>query len=113
MGIKSVNSMINVILKAVDKCDGLHTVNKECGLQAGKLTEHMAALSAATGQVYQKCPSAAVPNGKMMGPIAAPVMCTVDLKNTAKGLFKAVKGSRRTTTSAMVTTIRGNAPAIS
>jgi hypothetical protein len=89
--VKSVNSMINVILKAVDKCDQLNTKNKECGMQASQLTEHTAALTAAAAQVYQKCPAAAVPNGQHLGPIAAPVMCTVDLKNTAKGLFKAIK----------------------
>merc|ERR550537_268348 len=53
--VKSVNSMINVILKAVNKCDGLHTANKACALKASGLTEHTAALSAAAGMAYNKC----------------------------------------------------------
>merc|ERR1719440_649933 len=89
--VKATNSMINVILKAVDKCDGLNTVNKECGLQASKLTENTAGLTAAVTNVYQKCPEAGKIAGAAMGPIASPVMCTVDLKNTAKGLFAAIK----------------------
>merc|ERR1712080_228906 len=74
-----------------NQCDGLHAANKECGMQASQLTEHTAALSAAAAQVAQKCPAAALANGGGLGPLASPVMCTVDLKNTAKGLFKAVK----------------------
>jgi len=91
--VKSVNSMINVILKAVNKCDGLHTANKACALKASGLTEHTAALSAAAGMAYQKCPSL-FGKGKApaaMGAIAAPVMCTVDIKNTAKHLFHVTK----------------------
>merc|ERR1711988_9442 len=91
--VKSVNSMINVILKAINKCDGLHTANKACALKASGLTEHTAALSAAAGMAYQKCPSlfgqAKAPAA--MGAIAAPVMCTVDIKNTAKHLFHVTK----------------------
>jgi len=89
--IKSVNSMINVILGAVDKCDALHTVNKDCGLQAGKMTEYIAGLTAAAGVTAQKCPHPAPNNPVAMGALASPVLCTVSLKNTAKHLFKAVK----------------------
>jgi hypothetical protein len=94
--VKATNGMINVILKAVDKCDGLHTANKECGLEAGKLTKHISGLAASAAIVAQKCP-ADVKEPKAMGTIAAPVMCTIDLKNTLKQLFKAVKHLRRST----------------
>jgi hypothetical protein len=94
--IKATNGMINVILKAVDKCHGLHTANKKCGLEAGKLSKHVAGLAASAGIVAQKCPKdSKEPAG--MGTIAAPVMCTIDLKNTLKQLFKAVKHIRRST----------------
>merc|ERR1712159_666089 len=61
--------------------------------KASGLTEHTAALAAAAGMAVQKCPqllnmSTAAP---AMGALAAPVMCTVDLKNTAKHLFHSVK----------------------
>jgi len=92
--VKAVNGMINVILKAVDKCDGLHTENKECGLEAGKLTKHISGLAAASGIIAQKCPHTGLPAPAAMGPVAAPVMCTIDLKNTLKQLFKAIKGIR-------------------
>lgn len=92
--VKAVNGMINVILKAVDKCDGLNTANKECGLEAGKLTKHISGLAAASGIVAQKCMKN-VAEPAAMGDIAPPVMCTIDLKNTLKQLFKAVKHIRR------------------
>jgi len=116
--IKSLNSMINVILKVVDQCGKLHTHNKHCGMQASQLTEHIAALSSASGMVYQKCTgvgspynqaaanAAAVANnnhifngqnqGNGMGAVAAPVMCTMDLKNTLRHLFKAIHAFQRT-----------------
>merc|ERR1719247_811116 len=91
---KAVNGMINVILKAVDKCDGLHTENKECGLEAGKLTKHISGLAAASGIVAQKCPHTGLPAPAAMGDIAAPVMCTIDLKDTLKQMFHMIKSIR-------------------
>merc|ERR1712072_1386771 len=87
------NSMINVILKAVDKCDGLHTANKECGLEAGKLTKHAAGLAAAAGIVDQKCITHK--NAQGMKEYAAPVMCTINIKDSLKQLFKGIKGIRK------------------
>merc|ERR1712118_432430 len=43
--VKSVNSMVNVLLRTLDKCDALHGANKACGMQASKLTEYTAGLS--------------------------------------------------------------------
>merc|ERR1712070_199384 len=53
----------------------------------------MGALAAAMGMAYQKCPSlfGQKPAAPAMGAIAAPVMCTVDIKNTAKHLFHVTK----------------------
>jgi hypothetical protein len=92
--IKATNSMINVILNVVDKCHGLNTANKKCGLAASQFTEHSAGLSAAAAQVYQKCPAILQGKQKGLGAIASPVMCTIDIKNSAKGLFKTVKTSQ-------------------
>merc|ERR1712167_435631 len=66
-------------------------MGKECALKASGLTEHTASLAAGAGMVYQKCPAVATPNVGGLGALAAPVMCTIDLKNTAKHLFKAVR----------------------
>jgi len=91
--IESVNSMINVILKAVDKCGDLHGKNKKCGLAAGRLTKSIAGLAAASGGIAEKCPNA--PNNKgaltwNKNSMQTP-MCVVNLKNSAKSLFKAIK----------------------
>jgi len=93
--IEATNAMVNVILKSVDKCGGLNTENKECGLEAGKLTKHVSGLAAAAGIVAQKCPATALSQHTALGALASPVMCTIDLKNTLKQLFKAVKHLRR------------------
>lgn len=87
--ITSTNSMINVILKAVDKCGALDTVNKECGMAASELTKHAGGITASTGSIIQKCFQ-----GKVHGlnwNHADPAMCVVDIKNTAKSLFKMIK----------------------
>lgn len=96
--VKSVNSMINVILKVSDKCHALHSANRKCGLAAGRLTEHMAGLSAAAAELVKRCP--------IQGPVTpvtpttpahatSPVLCTVDLKDTAKGLFDAIQALKQ------------------
>merc|ERR1711966_284891 len=56
--------------------------------------EHTAGLAAAAAQVEQKCPAIAGGKQKGLGAIASPVMCTIDIKNSAKGLFKTVKSSQ-------------------
>lgn len=90
--IKSVNSVANVILKSVDKCGGLQIANKKCGMAAGVVSKHAAGLAAASGDLAQKCPSiVGAPAPAAMGALAAPVMCTIDLKNTLKNLFKGVR----------------------
>jgi hypothetical protein len=93
--VKATNSMINIILKVVNKCHGLNTANKKCGLAASQFTEHTAGLSAAAAQVYQKCPAIAAAKAQGLGVIASPVMCTIDIKNSAKGLFKTVTSAQK------------------
>jgi len=91
--IESVNSMINVILKAVDKCGDLHGKNKKCGLAAGRLTKSIAGLAAASGGIAEKCPNAPSNKGALTwnkNSMQTP-MCVVNLKNSAKSLFKAIK----------------------
>jgi hypothetical protein len=55
--IESVNGMVNVILKAVDKCGKLKTDNHKCGLAIGVLTEGYAGLAAASSGIIAKCPN--------------------------------------------------------
>jgi len=90
--VKSVNSMVNVLLHTLDKCDALHGANKACGMQASKLTEYTAGLGQAAEMVAQKCPSTAV-----VAPSTgtAAVMCTLSLKNTGKHIFKAISAIQK------------------
>jgi len=90
--VKSVNSMVNVLLRTLDKCDALHGANKACGMQASKLTEYTAGLGQAAETVAQKCEKNAV-----VAPSTgtAAVMCTLSLKNTGKHLFKTISALRK------------------
>jgi hypothetical protein len=56
--IESVNGMVNVILKAVDKCGKLKTENHKCGMAVGVLLEGYAGLAAASSGIVAKCPNA-------------------------------------------------------
>lgn len=86
--VKSVNSMINVILEALAKCGDIKTANYECGLAAGQFTEHTAGIAAAAGGILQKCVSHA-----SLGAWdhKQPAMCVVNVKNTAKALFQTIR----------------------
>jgi len=90
--VKSVNSMVNVLLRTLDKCDALHGANKACGMQASKLTEYTAGLGQAAETVAQKCK-----NDTVVVPSTgtAAVMCTLSLKNTGKHLFKAISAIQK------------------
>lgn len=87
--ITSVNSMINVILKTVDECGALETENKECGIAASELTKHAGGIAASSGMVVQKCtpPPAHAVNWQH----SDAALCVVNVKNTAKSLFKMVR----------------------
>jgi len=90
--VKSVNSMVNVLLHTLDKCDALHGANKACGMQASKLTEYTAGLGQAAETVAQKCE-----NDTVVAPSTgtAAVMCTLSLKNTGKHLFKTINALQK------------------
>jgi len=90
--VKSVNSIVNVLLHTLDKCDALHGAHKACGMQASKLTEQTAGLGQAAEMVAQKCE-----NNTVVAPSTgtAAVMCTLSLKNTGKHLFKTISAIQK------------------
>lgn len=88
--IKSLNSMVNLLLKATDKCGSLNTVNKECGLAMSKMTTHVAGITASSGAVVAHCTKGAAPGG-LNFPSHNEAMCVVNVKNVAKDFFKVVK----------------------
>jgi hypothetical protein len=115
--IESVNAMVNVILKAVQKCGHLESASAECGLAVGVLTRSFAGLSAATSGILARCPNGAnggVPKTPLVYGVpvynaqtalasaktvvnadkATPTsfaQCLVDIKDLTKSLFKAIK----------------------
>jgi len=98
--VQSISSMINTILKVVDRCG--EDFDADCGRAATRLVKAMAGLSSASGGIKQKChpnwqqPAAggayvggAVPGSAWMH--GASALCVLDVKNTAKNLLKAIK----------------------
>merc|ERR1719262_2205118 len=102
--IESVNAMVNVILKAVEGCEGLQGENEKCGLAVGVLTRSFAGLAAASAGVKAKCvdkltflvtaPGELDNKNGALGSAAQEASfgeCLVDVKDTVKSLFKATK----------------------
>lgn len=87
--ITSLNSMVNVLLSALDKCGELNTVNKECGLAVSKLSKHAGGITSSGGGIAQKCVQGPAHGLNWNHGDAA--QCVVNTKNTAKSLFKVVK----------------------
>jgi len=115
--IESVNAMVNVILKAVQKCGHLESTSAQCGLAVGVLTRSFAGLSAASSGIAARCPNKANNNAPLTPLVygvpvydqqtalagaktvvnadkATPTsfaQCLVDIKDLTKSLFKAIK----------------------
>jgi hypothetical protein len=118
--IESVNGMVNVILKAVQKCGHLESESAQCGLAVGVLTRSFAGLAAAGSGIAAKCQS--TPKQPLVYNVASTVtqsqqsalasaqaaaqahqnqllgtqmasfgQCIVDIKDLTKSLFKAMK----------------------
>jgi len=90
--VQSVNAMANVIMKVVNKCKPLQEHNQVCGMKIGKLTSALAELTASSGRIAQNCPGLkplVIPTANTK--LEYPLRCAVDLKDSAKGIFSAVK----------------------
>merc|ERR1719263_649237 len=107
--------MVNVILKAVNKCGSLNTEHADCGLAVGVLTRSMAGLSAASAGIVARCPNK-LNSGHALATVGDAVesankygtsggdrayktagfgsqfgQCIINIKDTMKSLFKAIK----------------------
>jgi len=93
--IESVNGMINVILKTVSKCGGLHTENSACGMAASELTQSVSGIAAASGEVITKCPNKLQPKIPKGAPSswkhANKALCVVDIKDSVRALMRSIK----------------------
>jgi hypothetical protein len=110
--------MVNVILKAVQKCGHLESESAQCGLAVGVLTRSFAGLAAASSGIAARCPNKHLNNNTVSTPLvygipvydqqtalagaqgvvnadkATPAtfaQCLVDIKDLTKSLFKAIK----------------------
>jgi len=95
--MKSMNGVIDVILKVVNKCGSLDTENKKVGFAASQLTQAVLKLAASTGKITQSCapapvvaPPAAQAKRRLANMPVNTAMCVVDVKGTFKHLIKAI-----------------------
>lgn len=100
--IESVTGMINVILKAVQRCGGvLQGVKERCGLAAGEVTQSLAGVAASASGIAENChkgdvkPTVGLAHEFLVGsnhmtPKLA--SCVVDIKSMTKAVLKASLG---------------------
>jgi len=86
--VESVLAMIKIVLKVADKCGDLH--GTKCGTDAVNLAHAVAGITASSAELTTKCPHAVAAPASWHH--AGPAMCVVDLKDTFRSLFKAIKG---------------------
>jgi hypothetical protein len=119
--IESVNKMVTIIVKAVDKCGAITTDKPECGISISELTRSLAGLTSASAGIVAQCPND-VNGGHPMTTVGSAMaagattaggsntaantaqalgggfnnhfgQCIVNVKDSVKQLFKAVKRS--------------------
>merc|ERR1719482_2590700 len=108
--IESVNKMVNIIVKAVDKCGAITTDKPECGIAIGEITRSVAAITSTSAGIIAKCPNK-LNGGNPMDTVKSAMstkkhaiaeevgsgfsnsfgQCIINVKDTVKSLFKAVK----------------------
>lgn len=97
--VQSLNGMLNVILKALNKCGDFIPSDYKCTMAGLELTKASTGLGATAANVAQHCENATatikgVPKSIANGnwPQQDPAQCIVDVKDSLKNLFKAVQG---------------------
>jgi hypothetical protein len=108
--IKSITGMIDTVIKSIDKCGVLNTVNRKCGESSTDLVKASAGLAASAGEVYVHCAEKQdrrlqSPCGTVAPPAAAPeksstpdifkhplklMKCLVNVKDSMKYLMKTI-----------------------
>merc|ERR1719231_1798252 len=85
--------MIKLIMKAVNQCGTVGLKNAKCAIASTSLTRSTAGIAAASGGIIEKCPNKLHPASNAVANWAHhnSALCIVDLKDTFKSLFKAIK----------------------
>lgn len=91
--VESVNKMLNIILKAVDRCGSIKDDKPGCAVAVGTLTKSVASLTAASTGIVANCPNPTNSAGWGMTPHVGGFTrhCEVNIKDSVKSLMKAVK----------------------
>merc|ERR1719453_2630066 len=97
--------MINVILKAMHKCGDFNAVDAKCSIAAVELNKATAGVGASAANVAQHCENGGVTNAGAGSSIANgnwpqqdPAQCIVNIKDSLKNLFQAVRALMETET---------------
>lgn len=101
--VQSLNGMLNVILKALNKCGDFNPTDYKCTEAGLALTKASAGVGATAANVAQHCEkpttnagtASSIANGNW--PQQDPAQCIVDIKDSLKNLFKAVRALLATT----------------
>merc|ERR1711904_138019 len=95
--VQSLNGMLNVMLKALNKCGDFAPTDYKCTMAGLALTKASAGIGATAANVAQHCehPSATLTGSSSIAngnwPQQDPAQCIVDIKDSLKNLFKAVR----------------------
>lgn len=97
--VQSMNGMLNVVLKALNKCGDFIPSDYKCTMAGLKLTKASTGVGSTAANVAEHCQNATatikgVPKSIANGnwPQQDPAQCIVDVKDSLKNLFKAVSG---------------------
>jgi hypothetical protein len=100
--VQSMQGMLNVVLKALNKCGDFTPSDYKCTMAGLELTKAASGVGASAANVAQHCenPQASVAAAGNQGtlltngnwPQQDPAQCIVDAKDSLKDLFKAVQG---------------------
>jgi hypothetical protein len=117
--LESITGMIDTVVKAIDKCGTLNTINRKCGEASTDLVKASAGLAASSGEVVEHCeekkdrrlqspcgtvaPPAAAPAAPAEAPSSNPLSagniakhpvkaakCLVNVKNSMKYLMETI-----------------------
>lgn len=88
---ESVTAVANVLVHAMHDCGAIK--GDACGMQAGKLVQSAAGLTAAAGGIYEKCATmdTPAPGHLVPQPVGKWAMCLVDIKDSLRSLLKATQ----------------------
>jgi hypothetical protein len=100
--VAAVSAMTNIIVKAVDTCDVIHTADEACGELVGQLTTASAALVAGSAGIMNACPNDNQPvpgnqwaQGEHLLKSTTLGECIIDAKSSLSSTFDAMQSLKK------------------